>query len=206
MYLTHIQLDLNHSLARADLADPYQMHSTLARLMSPNDTQAPANFLWRCEAMGQHNFSVLLQSHGAPFPERLESKHQGWAKTIRTKQFDVIEFLSRSERFQFRLRANPSVCRAGKRHGLHREEEQLAWLNRQGERGGFGVEFASVSQAQRSVGHRRKGAQSVVLFDVLFDGVLLKTDASSLLATIENGIGRGKHMGLGLLSLAVLPA
>ena len=77
-------------------------------------------------------------------------------------------------------------------------------MGRQGERGGFDLESASVSQARRSIGQRRKGGHTVVVFDVLFDGVLVKRDAALLLATIEQGIGRGKHMGLGLLSLAAL--
>ncbi len=204
MYLTHIQLDLDHPLARADLADPYEMHSTLARLMSPSDDQVPSNFLWRSEISGPQKISVLLQSNDAPIPERLDVKHRGWAKALRTKQFNAEELLKRGDRFLFRLRANPSVCSSGKRHGLYREDEQLAWLGRQGERGGFNIESATISQAQRSIGQRRKGAHTVVVFDVLFDGVLLKADAALLLATVEQGVGRGKHMGLGLLSLAAL--
>ena len=204
MYLTHIQLDLDQPLARADLADPYEMHSTLARLMSQSDDRAPSDFLWRREVAGPQNISVLLQSNDAPVPERLDVKHRGWAKALRTKSFNADELLKRGDRFLFRLRANPSVCRNGKRHALYREEEQLAWLGRQGERGGFDLESASVSQARRSIGQRRKGGHTVVVFDVLFDGVLVKRDAALLLATIEQGIGRGKHMGLGLLSLAAL--
>jgi len=206
MYLTQIQLNLDHPLARADLADPYEMHSTLARLMSPNDDQLPSNFLWRREASGPQKISVLLQSNAEPIPERLDVKHRGWAKALKTKPFNVEVFLKRSDRFLFRLRANPSVCRSGKRHGLYREDEQLAWLQRQGQRGGFDIESASVSQAQRTIGQRRKGVHTVVVFGVLFDGVLLKKDAALLLTMIEQGVGRGKHMGLGLLSLAAISA
>lgn len=202
MYLTRIYLNLSHHHARGDVADPYQMHSTLARLMSSSDDAAPSHFLWRCEAAGPQSFQLLLQSDEAPHQSRLDDSHAGWATVIQTKQFDPAAMLSRSTSFRFRLRANPSVCREGKRHGLFREEEQLAWLSRQGERHGFRVESAAVGQNGRLVGQRRKGAHPVIVYAALFDGVLQVTDADALCCAVQQGVGRAKHMGLGLLSLA----
>ncbi len=202
MYLTQIHLNLSHPHARGDVADPYQMHSTLARLMSSSDDAAPSHFLWRCEAAGPQSFQLLLQSDAAPHQSRLDGSHVGWASAIQTKQFDLEAMLGRAASFRFRLRANPSVCREGKRHGLFREGEQLAWLSRQGERSGFRVESATVSQAGRVVGQRRKGAHPVTVYAALFDGFLQVTDATSLRGAVQQGVGRAKHMGLGLLSLA----
>lgn len=202
MYLTRIHLNLSHPYARGDVADPYQMHSTLSRLMSSSNDAIPSHFLWRCDAAGPQSFQLLLQSETAPYQSRLDESHDGWASRIQTKQFDLEAMLGRATRFRFRLRANPSICRDGKRHGIFREEDQLAWLSRQGERSGFRVESASVSQGGRLVGQRRKGAHHVTVYATLFDGHLRMTDASALRGAVEHGIGRAKHMGLGLLSLA----
>ncbi len=202
MYLTRIQLNLSNHHARGDVADPYQMHSTLARLMSSSDDAVPSHFLWRCEAAGFQAFQLLLQSDAEPNQWRLDGSHAGWASTIQTKQFDPAAMLRSSRSFRFRLRANPSICREGKRHGLFREEEQSAWFSRQGERNGFRVESATVSQTGRLVGQRRKGAHPVIVYAALFDGVLQVTDANALCCAVRQGVGRAKHMGLGLLSLA----
>jgi CRISPR system Cascade subunit CasE len=202
VYLTRIEPNLMHPLARGDVADPYQMHSTLARMMSASDDVPPANFLWRAESLGVQGWQILLQSEVLPTQARLTGQRSGWASDVQTKQFSIEAFLGQSQTFRFRLRANPSVFREGKRHGLFREADQVAWLFRQGEQHGFTVESSSVSQAGRMVGHRRKGAQAIVVFSALFDGVLRVTDTGLLQQALERGVGRAKHMGLGLLSLA----
>jgi CRISPR system Cascade subunit CasE len=202
VYLTRIQLNLSNRHARGDVADPYQMHSTLARLMSSSDDTAPSHFLWRCEAAGSQSLQLLLQSDEEPRHTRLDGSHTDWAIAMQTKRFNPAVMLGRSSSFRFRLRANPSVCREGKRHGLFREEEQLAWLHRQGERNGFRVGSATVSQTGRLIGQRRKGAHPVIVQAALFDGILQVIDADALCCGIRQGVGRAKHMGLGLLSLA----
>ena len=56
---------------------------------------------------------------------------------------------------RFRLRANPTVTRAGKRHGLTSQGAQLAWLQRQGERGGFQLVSCGVSVVWAGEGQER---------------------------------------------------
>jgi CRISPR system Cascade subunit CasE len=99
--------------------------------------------------------------------------------------------------------ANPTVSRGGKRLGLVGDTAQLAWLDRQGERAGFGVETALVTGSD-SV-QARKGNMRVTLLRVCFEGVLVVKDAAALAAAISAGIGHGKAFGCGLLSLARSP-
>ena len=105
------------------------------------------------------------------------------------------------QRCRFRLRANPAVKRDGKRWGLHDEAAQVAWLQRQGGRLGFAVQGADVSQRERVQVPQPRMGMRITVDSVQFDGVLAVVDASVLRAAISAGIGPGKALGMGLLSL-----
>ena len=85
--------------------------------------------------------------------------------------------LARGELYAFRLHANPTVKRQGKRFGLVHEEEQIAWLRRKGERGGFTLLHAVTASHQ--LGDRWSGAPShehktsIPHLAVRFDGVVM---------------------------------
>lgn len=140
-----------------------------------------------------------------------------------------LNSLKAGQRFRFRLRANPCVTRDGKRLGLLRTDEQEAWLERKGRQHGFSLpQLASfdfseapqeridvrVSQEQILRGKRRDGAE-IRIFSVLYDGILTVTNPDSFRTTliggvkkeantekkVTMGIGNGRAMGLGLLSV-----
>lgn len=203
MYLTRLWLNLDDPTARADLADPYQLHSTLARLMSDSDTAKPSRFLWRCEQNGASPPTVLLQSEVEPNWGRMAERHGSWALRHGTKTFDPEAFARHHGPLRFRLQANPSVCRTGKRHGLFRDADQLEWLSRRGTAHGFSLLSAGVSQAMRLVGARHKSRGTIVVHSVLFDGFLAVTGPTQFAEAMQLGVGRAKHMGLGLLSVAI---
>jgi CRISPR system Cascade subunit CasE len=100
------------------------------------------------------------------------------------------------------LRANPTVKRQEKRHGLLREEEQLAWLHRKAADGGFDVRSVEIiaEGPERAWGRRHSNPLSFVA--VRLEGVLCVTDAGAFLEVLQRGIGSGKGFGFGLLSLA----
>ncbi len=120
------------------------------------------------------------------------------------------------QRFRFRLRANPCVTRNGKRLGLLRLEEQEAWIDRKGQQHGFSLPRlpsfdlsessqarvdVRVSQEQMLRGNKHLG-NTVRVFSVLYDGILSVTDPDKFRIALQTGIGHGKAMGLGLLSVA----
>lgn len=119
------------------------------------------------------------------------------------KEKHRIESLQEGARFRYRLRANPSVCRKGKRLGLLEPVAQEEWLHRQGTIGGFRPLTIYRSDETMVAGVNRR-EQNIRLFSVLFDGLLTVTDASAFQKSLGTGVGRGKAMGLGLLS--VVPA
>lgn len=203
MYLTRLRLDPRSALARRDLTDPYDMHRTLVRAFVETPTQAPPRFLWRLEPGGAWSEpAVLVQSVLEPDWSFLSavSGYLQAGEGVSTKAFDPLALLRADARYRFRLVANPTVTRQGKRHGLAGEDAQLAWLARQGERAGFDVDAALVSHCETI--HSRRGGATVSLLRACFEGALLVRDAHALAAAMAQGIGHGKAFGCGLISVA----
>ena len=224
MFLHRIHPDPRCREARRDLSDPYQFHSTLCRAFSTPDKKCPEGaFLWRLEPETDPSGypRVLVQSRTMPDWTGIDA--QGWLASadpaIDLEQRLKLDSLGAGQRFRFRLRANPCVSRKGKRLGLLRLEEQEAWLERQGRRLGFSLpRLASfdlaesteervdvrVSQEQMLRGNHRAG-HGIRVFSVLYDGFLRVSDPEKFKDTLVRGVGHGKVMGLGLLSVVPAP-
>jgi CRISPR system Cascade subunit CasE len=218
MFLHRIILDPHCREARRDLSDPYQLHSTLCRAFSSPDRKCPeGEFLWRLEPETESGFPrVLLQSRSKPDWSGIGIK--GWlAKAdppINLKDRLNLDSLDVGRRFRFRLRANPCVTRNGKRLGLLRQDEQEKWIVRKGTQHGFTLpqhvsfDFSEslqrvdvqISQEQMLRGNQHSG-NPVRVFSVLYDGILTVTEKDRFRTALQTGIGHGKIMGLGLLSI-----
>lgn len=223
MLLHRIHLDPRCREARRDLSDPYQLHSTLCRAFSMPDRKcAEGEFLWRLE----HETDpagyprILVQSLTKPDWSGIGVK--GWLvkadPAIDLQDRLKLDSLKSGKHFRFRLRANPCVTRKGKRLGLLRLEEQELWIERKGLQHGFSLpklasfDFSDSSQERVDVriaqeqmlqGHQHAG-NTVRIYSVLYDGILTVTDPGKFRNAMKNGIGHGKIMGLGLLSVSPL--
>ncbi|MFH1217311.1 MAG: type I-E CRISPR-associated protein Cas6/Cse3/CasE [Pseudomonadota bacterium] len=220
MFLHKIYLNPRCREARRDLADPYQLHSTLCRAFSEPDRKCPeGEFLWRLEPENDfaENPRILVQSR--TMPDWTGIGVDGWlAKAdpgIDLKDRLTLDLLQAGQRFRFRLRANPCVTRQGKRLGLLRLEEQVAWIARKADRHGFSLpqpasfDFANtstkrvdvwISQEQMFRAKQHTG-NGIRIFSVLYDGVLTVMEPEKFKDTLQTGIGHGKALGLGLLSV-----
>lgn len=225
MYLHRLHLDLRSKAARRDLSDPYQMHATLCRAFFPPSTPCPAgSLLWRLEPETdvEGRPRVLIQTRAQPdwtrIPDPNWLAHADPALDLQRKL--ALDTLSIGHGFHFRLRANPSKSVQGKRQGLIHPDAQLAWLRRKGEQHGFSLpecaaseELDSMQRADRR-GHgsvlishekmldgNRHGNNVIRVYSVLFEGHLTVMDPVRFRQAVETGIGRGKVMGLGLLSV-----
>lgn len=225
MRLHRIHLNPRCKEARRDLADPYQMHATLCRAFFPGDTKCPPGaLLWRLEpetgADGKPR--VLIQCSALPdwsriaIPNWLACAEPG----IDLVQKLALDSLETGRAFRFRLRANPCKTVNGKRVGLVGADVQRDWLARKGEQHGFSLpepvsadyfEFQQsaggraysdmrISQEQLLTGRRNNG-DPIRVYAALFEGRLRVTDAERFRRALETGIGHGKVMGLGLLSV-----
>ena len=224
MFLNRIHLDPRCREARRDLADPYQLHATLCRAFSPLDLKCPeGEILWRLEPETDPNGCprVLVQSRTIPDWAGIGVK--GWLAKIDPpidlKSCLKLNALAINQRFRFRMRANPCVTRTGKRLGLLQPEEQEKWIVRKGHLHGFALSRlpssdlsemgparinVRVSQEQMLTGTQHHG-NAIRIFSVLYDGVMIVTDAGAFVKVLHTGIGHGKALGLGLLSVAPVP-
>lgn len=208
MLLHRLRLNLRCKEARRDIADPYQMHSTLCRAFSPPDQKCPAGeYLWRLEPETdpKGNPRLLVQSRSKPDWSRIGI--QDWFVGKLDPAIDLAErlrldALKPGNRFRYRLRANPckTDIRNGKRLGIFKQEGQTDWLSRKGGQHGFSLVSAHLSQEGMLRGNRNNGGV-IRVFTVLFDGILEVKDPEKFRKAMDSGIGHGKALGLGLLSV-----
>jgi CRISPR system Cascade subunit CasE len=221
MFLHRIHLDPRCREARRDLSDPYQLHSTLCRAFSAPGRKCPeSEFLWRLEPeTGPAGYPrILVQSRTTP--DWAGVGVLGWLAKA-DPAVDLAERLQLNslkvrQRFRFRLRANPCVTRDGKRLGLLRLLDQEVWFERKGALHGFALpKLASfdlsespqeridvrISQEQMLRGKQHAG-NAIRIYSVLYDGILTVTEPDNFRKALQSGIGHGKAMGLGLLSVA----
>lgn len=223
MFLHRIHLNPRCREARRDLSDPYQLHSTLCRAFCEPDKKCPeGEFLWRLEPETDDDGCprILVQSQTVPDWTGIGVK--GWlAKTdpaVNLKERLKLNSLKVGRHFRFRLRANPCITRNGKRLGLLRTEEQEAWIQRKGQLHGFSLpDLASfdlsesspkrvdvrISQEQMLRGDQRTG-NGIRIYSVLYDGILVVIEPDKFSDALQTGIGHGKVMGLGLLSVVAI--
>ena len=219
MFFSELFLNPRNRQARRDLSSPYELHRTLLRAFPDQDDGGSGRVLFRIEPNqeGRHP-TVLVQSEKEPdwsshanseYAELHGPKHVHFiGPTGRSaEEGEGAIAVQRGDAFHFRLLANPTVKRNKKRHGLFQEEEQIAWLERKGQLGGFCFERERlvVVPTGRIRSQKNSGdGKTTTLFHyaVRFDGVLQVEEPQRFVETLESGIGSAKGFGFGLLSLA----
>jgi len=200
VFLSKLILNLENPQARRDLADAYEMHRTLTRLVAERKDR----LLWRLEpGRGIATPFLLVQTLEAPSWKAVFAAcgaNYGELAPDSPKEFHPV-FLP-GQRLRFRLRANPSVMRNRKRYGLLKKEDQLAWLERKLFQAGTRVLSAEVVGKEWLTARRTSKGSRIELLAVTFEGFLLVEAPEQLLAAVKEGVGHGKAFGLGLLSLA----
>lgn len=213
MYLSRLILNPRNRRVQKEIADPYQMHRSLMRAFPDDLEEEVERVLFRLDSSPRTGtLAVLVQSLTQPdWSWVAEPGARGYLVPTgepnpAVKSFDL--HLAPGQVFAFRLRANPTVKRTvdgkKKRLGLYREEEQVQWLERKAEQGGFRVLSARTS-GQGSIGgriHRDDSTHKLRLLAVQFDGLLQVIDPDRLRESVRRGLGSGKGLGFGLLSLA----
>lgn len=210
MWLTKLVLNPASKAARRDLANPYEMHRTLSKAVSRALEGGEERLLWRLEpTRGLEPPVVLVQTLTEPDWSVLE---EGYAQVFPPKPFHPA--LKPGQRLRFRLRANPAkrLAATGKRVALKTPSEKIAWLERRLVEGGFRLlegergPWVQILQDTFLEVRRKKDGEEAGKFlqvqAVLFEGRLEVVDPERALATLRRGIGPGKALGLGLLSVA----
>ncbi len=201
MYLSKLTLNPRSKWVRQDLRDPYQMHRTVMRGFPGAVDGGPGRVLFRVDLPREAGLPiVLIQSEKEPDWTTLE---QGYlARPAECKPF--LPHLAAGQELRFRLRANPTVKRDGKRKAVNGQDQRLAWLRRKAEAGGF--ELGWVVDVDEGLLRGRTGNapddHQLQLASVRFEGVLRVAEPERMIAALRAGIGSGKGLGFGLLSIA----
>lgn len=204
MHLAKLILDPNYPQVRRDIADAYEMHRTLSRAFAMSESEPPTRFLWRLgaadPAAGNGEAIVLVQSahpgNWEPIAGLPGCRLDG------SKQIDLDWLLQAGRLYHFRLTANPTVTRGGKRFGLVGEEAQQTWLSRQSARYGFAVREAVIEGRSRLSVRQARAGHRITVDVVQFDGVLEAREPAAMQQALTGGIGHAKAFGLGMLSVA----
>lgn len=202
MFLSQLLLNLRHRPARRDLGDRYELHRTLMNAF-PAQLPADERILYRVEEAPRQAYAkALVQSQTRP----------EWHKVERLNDMRYLRRLPQVKSFapqapaglqlHFRLQANPTVKRQGKRCAIYGESELLAWLQRKGDAHGFDVAPLDVRCVKLGKLHGQGRRQT--WHAVQFDGLLRVRQPEPFLAALRGGIGSGKAFGFGLLSVARL--
>lgn len=126
--------------------------------------------------------------------------------------------LSAGQRLCFSLRANPTVCKAGKRHDLlmdakqqikdrpeggdiwgHQQQAAQNWLARQGELNGFSLREVRVDAYRQQQVIRGKSRQPIHFSSVDYSGGLEITEPRLFLQRLTQGYGKSRAFGCGLM-------
>lgn len=118
----------------------------------------------------------------------------------------------------FNLRANPTVCKAGKRHDLlmeakrqvkeqgdgrdiwsHQQQAALNWLAEQGEKSGFSLLDATVDAYRQQQLRRESSRQTIQFSSVDYTGMLKVNDPALFLQRLTLGYGKSRAFGCGLM-------
>jgi CRISPR system Cascade subunit CasE len=226
MYLSRLILNPRSRQVRSELADPYEMHRTIWRAFPQGvfkvnrQDDAAAGVLFRVEVHPRTGVPTLLvQSRLKPNWSFLLGPGVNYLLPEDELPLDVenpavkaveVDFRT-GQVLAFRLRANPTVKKdredkkQGRRVGLFREEDQLKWLERKIGLAGGALLSARTSNEENTKGMlfvEKEDGKRMRFLSVQFDGVLQVKDPAALKQALQAGIGSGKGLGFGLLSLA----
>ena len=203
MFLSKIELNPRSGRVRNEIAHPYQMHRTVMGGFSSFGPENKDRVLFRVDDSPRNRqINLLVQSQEIPNWDHLVENSDYCASDPLFKRFRPV--LSSGQQRYFRVRANPTFKTRGKRLGLLREEQQQDWLNRKAELGGFLIESLTLTAEGVRKDQKKLGdsIRDLSFLSVVFEGVLSVLDPDLFLATLKNGLGSGKGLGFGLLSIA----
>lgn len=195
MYFSQLKLNLRNNSARKDLGNIYELHRTLSHAFE-EDYENSKMLFHTIDTVGG-KATVLVYSKTEPNWDYLNENYLLEPASYKEVNFPVSE----KDVFSFKMRANPTEYKyfdgLKKRVGIYNYEEQMKWLSLKSEKYGFKIIQTEIINEGIS-----KGNKDISMLSVLFNGYLQITDKELFLKALEDGIGRGKRFGFGMLLIS----
>ena len=204
MYLTRMELDTSKRKTIIALTAPKLFHGAIEQALTERDRK-----LWRVDQIGMKTYLLLVTQKK---PDLTAAAAQfGTADGWVTRDYSpFLENIHTGEKRRFRLTANPIITKSkgtGNRGDVKNHvtvEQQQQWLMDRAEKHGFHLqpdEFSVVESRWFSFVKGNEGLKKVVFHAVTFEGVLTVTDEALLRDALQNGIGREKAYGCGMMTV-----
>lgn len=217
MYLSYLQAALGPDWSNDFYAAHQRIWSAFPDVRTmlddpfcPEEIKAQSRFLFRVEPPSALARLVVVQSRQKPdWDHAFKNAPHCLRAAPLVKDFNP-QFPA-DTRLRFRLRANATTYadtpRGRKRVGIKNPDELRNWLAGKSKAGGYEVEDVTVTTEMPKMSRKVSFAggaprnHDITLSSTLFEGRLKVTDSQAFAATLTNGIGRGKGLGFGLLSV-----
>jgi CRISPR system Cascade subunit CasE len=173
----------------------YTVHKLIYSLF-PQDNRETRRFLFVYKGGNFSEKHILILSHDKPInPEY---------GTIESKEIPAL-FLQQ-EYYGFEVQMNPvrRDNKTGKIVPIREKEKLLTWFIEKAPSFGFSVIPGSLSVGNTDVQQFKKEGKCVVLGKAVFTGRLHVTNRKLFIRSFENGLGKGKAFGFGLLQIIPL--
>lgn len=203
MYLSRVFLDTENRRTLQALENPEILHGMAEACFDGERERC----LWRLDELNGQTVLLLL-SREKPELQRLADQIGLPEETGETKNYGpLLGKVLNGTVWNFRLAANPithvpdAQGGRGKVKAITIVAHQREWLMKQAKKNGFLVDpnQFDVIRSQWRV-FRNKG-KTLTMLCAVFEGVLTVTDQEQFTKALENGIGRGKAYGMGLLTI-----
>ena len=178
--------------ANQGVFDTYTIHKLIYSLF-PQKGEESRRFLFEDKGGDFSEKRVLILSHDSP----LDPEYG----TINSKEIPA-SFLAQ-DYYGFEVQINPvrRDNKTGKLIPVTEKERLLAWFTEKAPAFGFSVMPGSLSVGSTDVLQFEKEGKQVVLGKAVFIGRLKVADRQLFIHSFENGIGKGKAFGFGLLQI-----
>lgn len=190
-------LNLSRSDCRAlQLKDVYSLHKVVYSLFPRHSDDGVRTFLFADKGGDFHGRRILILSQQSPqTPE--------WG-TISSKKV-TKSFLEFND-YAFEIVMNPVTrsLRTGKLVAVRGNDNLQNWFQKKVLRCGFEVDTESLQAGHTKVITYTKNGMTCTHGSATFKGKLKVTDRDGFIKSFQNGIGRAKAFGFGLLQIAPL--
>ena len=205
MRLTRMALDMKKRRTMYALSSPSIFHGVVESSF-PGERKRN---LWRIDELGGTTYLMILSEEEPDLTRAVDELGVDGSAWESRDYAPLLERIAEETVWRFRLCANPTYSenregQRGKVHAHRTTEHQMAWLVRQGEQHGFKVTDDSFVVTGSRWYRFMKGSgvrKEVKLLVVTYEGLLTVTDAEKFRAVLQNGFGREKAYGMGLMTV-----